>query len=72
MVAAVVTEGSESLGLTIVVRRGDDVQIVRSKDEPQQVVARGPLHYLQYLDLYLSRMQRICPISIFELAFGLD
>ena len=45
--------------LTYEYERGDDVQIVRSWDEPQMVVARSPLHILQYPVLGLSRMQRI-------------
>ena len=51
--------------------RGDDVQIVRTKDEPQLVVARSPLHSLQYPVLYLSRMQRICPTRYLNLRSSL-
>ena len=53
------------------VLRGDDVQIVRTKDEPQLVVARSPLHSLQYPVLYLSRMQRICPTRYLNLRSSL-
>ena len=47
------------LPLTYVLRRGDDVPIVRTQAEPQMVVARSPLPVLQYPVLNLSRMQRI-------------
>ena len=36
-------------------------QISRTQAESQQIVAQGPLSCVQYLVLYLSRLQRICP-----------
>jgi hypothetical protein len=47
------------------------VQISRTKAESQQIVAQRPLSCVQYLVLYLSRLQRICLSRYLNLLFSL-
>ena len=61
---------NEMLNLVEMERRGKK-QISRTEAESQQIVAQRPLSCVQYLVLYLSRLQRICLSRYLNLCFSI-